>query len=161
MKKKFISSYLMFIAILVAACSFAQGRSEKGLSSIALFETSSDVKKEIEKTLKKYVRAGDKNDIKALEKVTHENFRVVLNDTKEMTIKIINRATYLDLVGKKVFGGMPRNIDIQLLDVFGDTNALVKTKLTSDKAIFYNYYSLLKNDDKWWVVQDLLFVEGI
>ena len=161
MKKKTIKLYLLAIATLIAANTFSQDRIEKEFETKITTNMKTDTKKAIEKTLKKYIKAGDNNDVKALEKVTHENFRVVLNDTKEAVIKVVDRSTYMDLIGKKVFGGTPRKVEIQMLDIFGDTNATVKTKLTSEKAIFYNYYSLLNVDAKWWVVQDLLYVEGM
>lgn len=161
MKKQIINFYFLIIAVLLSTNLFAQ---DKIASEPSLFTTTKlnmNNKKEIEKTLKKYLKAGDDNDVQALEDVTHANFRIVLNDKKEADIKIVDRATYIDLIAKKVFGGTPRKVEIQLLDIFGNTNATVKTKLTSGEVTFYNYYSLLKVDGKWWVVQDLLYVEGM
>jgi Putative lumazine-binding len=161
MKKQMIKIYFIAITVLIAANTFAQNRAANQIFITTTTDTNMDDKKEIKKTLLKYVKAGDENNVKNLEKVTHENFRIVLNDTKKMEIAVVDRSTYMDLIEKKVFGGTPRKVDIQILDVFGNTNATVKTKLTSEKAIFYNYYSLLKIDGKWWVVQDLLYVEGM
>ena len=161
MKMQTFKSYLIVIAVFITGNTFAQDRVINESKLKMLNETTMGDKKDIEKTMMKYIKTGDKNDVTTLEKVTHQDFRVVLNDTKEKLIKVVDRATYLDLIEKKVFGGTPRDVDIQLIDVFGNTNATVKTKLTSEKAIFYNYYSLLKVDGKWWVVQDLLYVEGM
>ena len=161
MKKQIIKFYLIVAAIMIAANSFAQDQFMNQSFSKIITKTNMDDKKDIEKTLMKYLKAGDENDVKALEKLTHDDFRVVLNDTKETVVKIIDRPTYLDLIGKKVFGGTPRKVEIQMLDVFGNTNATVKTKLISEKVTFYNYYSLLKINGKWWVIQDLLYVEGM
>ena len=160
MKKQIIKFYLIAIASMLITNVFAQDRIVNEPNLKGTIEKDMTDKKEIEKTLLKYIEAGDKNDVKSLEKVTHENFRVVLNDTKETAIKVLDRTTYLDLIGKKVFGGTRRHVEIQMIDVFGNTNATVKTKLTSEKAVFYNYYSLLKVDNRWWVVQDLLYMEG-
>ena len=161
MKKQIIKFYFIAITAMMAVNTFAQDRVENEPHFKITSETDMDDKKDIEQTLLKYIKAGDTNDVKSLEKTIHEKFRIVLNDTKETQIKIVDRTTYLDLIEKKVFGGTPREVEIQMLDVYGNTNATVKTKLTSEKAIFYNYYSLLKVDGKWWVVQDLLFVEGM
>ena len=159
MKKQMIKMYLFAISTLLTINVFAQYSFVNEFPTIS-YKKEMTEKKDIEKTLLNYIKAGDENDVKSLEKVTHENFRVVLNDTKDMTIKVLDRATYHDLIGKKVFGGIPRKVDFEMIDIYGSTNATVKTKLTSAKAVFYNYYSLLKVDGKWWVVQDLLYMEG-
>ena len=144
MKKQIIKLYLIAIVSMVTANIFAQDQMTTEPNFKFSIEKDMTDKKDIEKTLLKYIEAGDKNDVKSLEKVTHENFRVVLNDTKETAIKVLDRTTYHDLIGKKVFGGTHRDVEIQMIDVFGNTNATVKAQLTSEKAVFYNYYSLLK-----------------
>ena len=112
MKKQIIKFYFIAIAVMIAAITYAQD-SVVNLPNFEKTETEMNDKNEIKKTLEKYIKGGDENDVKTLEKVTHENFRVVLNDKKETAIKIVDRATYMDLIDKKVFGGTPREIEVR------------------------------------------------
>lgn len=112
----------------------------------------------VEQTLLTYLQAGDEQDADALAKTMHDSYRVLLNDPNKGSVSTFDKATYLDLAKKGVIGGIAREVDILSLDIYQGLNAHVKTHLHSEKADFYNYYSLVKTDGKWWVVQDMLMM---
>lgn len=116
-------------------------------------------KEEIKKAVEVYVAGGDQQDVSLLQTVMHDNYRVIINDTKENAIKELDKSTYLDFIGKKVFGGDPRKIEIESIQVSQGLNAVVKLKMTSSKAVFYSQFSLVKSQQKWWLVQDLAYME--
>lgn len=115
----------------------------------------------VEETLLAYLKAGDEQDEKGLSTTMHENYRVLLNDPSKGTVSTFDKATYIGLAKKGVIGGIAREVDILGLDIYQGLNAHVKTHLHSEKADFYNYYSLVKTDGKWWVVQDMLMMVPI
>lgn len=115
--------------------------------------------KQIEKVVKQFVKGGDQNDTEALGKVLHDQHRITLKDLKSGAVKVVDRATYIKLVGNKTFGGDKRKIEIESIEVFDGEIATVKAKLVGSKATFYNFLSLVKVDGEWKIVQDLVFMK--
>lgn len=112
----------------------------------------------IEKVITTYAEAGDTQDTQLLRTVIGEEFRVTMNDTKEGVVKVIDRASFINFLDQKVFGGDKREVVIENLDVYNSTTATVKVALKGEKATMYNYLSLVKVNGKWIVVQDLVFM---
>lgn len=121
--------------------------------------TGSD-QKAIKQIVQQFVKGGDTNDVKTLGNTLHDQFRVLFSDAKKGSLDVLDRATYLDLIGKKVFGGKPRSLKIESLDINGGINATVKVLLESKEAIFHNYLSLVKMDGQWLITQDFLYVDA-
>ncbi|MGB0521393.1 MAG: nuclear transport factor 2 family protein [Flammeovirgaceae bacterium] len=118
-----------------------------------------NMQKQIEKTVKQFVKGGDQNDISILEDVLHTNHRVAFNDLTSGQLKILDRTTYLQLIKNKTFGGNKRSIIFESVDIYEGITATVKVKFKSEKAIFHNYLSLVKVGDDWKIVQDLTFIK--
>lgn len=118
-----------------------------------------NAQKQIEKTVKQFVKGGDQNDISILDDVLHANHRVAFNDLKSNQLKILDRATYLKLIENKSFGGDKRSITFESIDIYDGITATVKAKFVGSKATFYNYLSLVKIGDDWKIVQDLTFLK--
>ena len=124
-----------------------------GCSSMA--QNSKQMKKEVQSTLAAYLNAGDKNDVHALDKYMHDNFRVTLYDGKEDLVKVVDKATYRMLIENKTFGGYVRKIEYHNVEFIGKNMASINVTLTSPgKPTLKNFYSLGKSKGKWVVVQD-------
>ena len=121
-----------------------------------LFTKAMDEKKAIETAVRTYIEGGDSQNVTLLETVLHDNYRVIINDTKENTIKELDKTTYLGFIEKKIFGGEPRKIEIESIEISNGLNASVKLRMTSSKATFYSQFSLAKINEKWWVLQDFV-----
>ena len=85
-----------------------------GLLSLLAF-TPSEVNS-IREVVESYAQAGDKQDVKAMEAVLHEGFRVVWNDPGKNTVSLISKADYVQLLGAKKIGGDKRQVIIESID---------------------------------------------
>lgn len=103
-----------------------------------------------------YAKAGDEQDVEAIEKVMHEGFRVVWNDPGKNTVSLISKADYVKLLGAKKIGGDKRTIIIESIDISEGINASVRLMLDGEKGDFWNLLSLVKVDGEWLIAQDLV-----
>lgn len=127
------------------------------LISYSVNGQNKSMEKAIKKTLEAYLDAGDQNDVAALDEHMHQLFRVALYDGKEGIMKVLDRQTYRNFVENKTFGGYPRTADYQAIQMIGENMASVQVILTSPgKPTLKNFYSLAKEADQWWVVQDFV-----
>lgn len=111
----------------------------------------------ISQTIHQFAQGADNNDINMQSEVMEENFRVVWNDTAEGKIKVLDRATYLQLIDSKKFGGGNREVEIISIDFYEAVNAKAKVKLSQEgKPTFYTFYSLVKKNGKWLITEDLV-----
>ncbi|WP_420388652.1 nuclear transport factor 2 family protein [Roseivirga sp.] len=63
----------------------------------------------------------------------------------------MNKTQYLTLIEEKTFGGIPREIEIEPIDVEGNI-AMVKAKLKSEQLTFKSFISLVQLENKDWQV---------
>ena len=113
----------------------------------------------LQEVIEQYNQGGATNNIDLLQPVLAESFRVVLNDQKEEVIKVLDRATYLDLVGKKIFGGEDRLLAFTSIDAQGALTATVTVSQKGAENTFRNYLSLVQNQGQWQIVQALVYIE--
>lgn len=110
--------------------------------------------KEIIHTIADFIKGGDQSDIKKLDEVMHSQFRNVQNGfLEEKGLTIIDKDKYLSLIGQKIFGGLPREMDIVSLDRAG-TIAVAKVLLKSPKLKFISFISLVLDEQGNWKVMD-------
>lgn len=108
----------------------------------------------IQKQMQQYIAAVDAGDFKNAEKFLDKEFRVVLNNYKgNPTATSITREQYLEMMEAGKVGGNKRSVHFLLIDIENDA-ALVKLRLEGEKNIFTNYYSLLRRDGIWLIVND-------
>ena len=103
-----------------------------------------------------YAKAGDEQDVKAIEKVMHDGFRVVWNDPGKNTVSLISKADYVQLLGAKKIGGDKRKVIIESIDISEGINASVRLTLDGEKGDFWNLLSLVKVNGEWLIAQDLV-----
>ena len=111
--------------------------------------------KKIETLITAYAKALDHQDAATAETFLDPEFRIVLNNHNNSgTTSILGRAQYLDMIREGKAGGVKRSISFLLTDLH-ENAAVVKVRLEGEKSVFTNYYSLLKRDDQWLVVNDI------
>ena|SRR5688572_225505 len=98
-----------------------------------------------------FVSGGDTNDVGLLEKVLHPDFQNVQDGFfEEKGIFIFSKEKYKKLVETKRFGGSPRSIEFNTVEILGDL-AYVRARLESEFLIF-NSILLLGNEAGVWKV---------
>lgn len=147
---------LLATIIATTTTSFACNTSNTNTSNMIELKKGDEDPKS---TLMAYLKAGDESDVTALNKLTHQNYRVIFNDLSKKEVSEIDKATYLDLIQKKIFGGKPRAVEIKAIDIMGDNIASIKVTTSSDGGTFNSYFSLLKENGKWYILQDLIYLE--
>ena len=109
----------------------------------------------VQNILQHFTIAVDKQDAATAEKYLHNNFRVVLNNHNNSgTVTILSKEQYLSMMQAGKVGGDKRNIEFLLTDVQGAA-ATIKVHLNGSKNSFTNYYSLIKTNESWLIINDL------
>jgi len=115
---------------------------------------------EIEKCVLDFIRAGDHNDVPALDRVLHKLYQNVQDGFFERQgLFRFSKADYKKLVGEKTFGGVPRSIDIRSIEEFGQHMALVRVRLESNKLIFDSLIVTVREEGNWQVLYNFPRVE--
>lgn len=119
-------------------------------------KTGADDKKAVEQAINAFVKAADNYDLSTLNKMLDPNFRIVMNQlfgSKDITI--MDRATYLDKIKSKEFGGDSRSISFDLVHVEGQNASAVVT-LKGAKMTFISQLHLVKDaSGNWKVIEDI------
>lgn len=115
--------------------------------------------KKIKQAITDFVKGGDNSDTKLLDKVLHKDFRVTNNGFMGTSgVTIIDKEKYLANIRNGIFGGLPRVMIIENIDV-SETIASVKLRLESSENHFVSYNSLvLDTDDEWKIISNLAVV---
>ncbi|WP_299673422.1 nuclear transport factor 2 family protein [uncultured Tenacibaculum sp.] len=126
------------------------------LTLVSCLSNAQDTKqKEVKSALEAYINAGDINNVEKLKPHLHSNFRVALYDAKKRGISILDKSTYLSFIGSKKFGGYKRKTTYENIEFIGKNMASIKATLTSPgKPTLKNFYSLVKTNNAWVVIQD-------
>lgn len=111
--------------------------------------------KTVEDLILDYAVAVDTGNAACAEKFLDAAFRVVLHNYQNKgTTTIIAREQYLEMIQDGKVGGTKRNISLLLTHVH-ENAAIVIVRLEGAKSVFTNYYSLIKSNNEWLIVQDL------
>jgi ketosteroid isomerase-like protein len=108
--------------------------------------------KAIKKTVSTFSKAGDQNDVEALDKCLDSHYRIVMNQlfgSKELSV--MTREVYMEKIGSKAFGGDEREVIFHEVLVNGNT-ACVKATLKGKKATFTSFFTLAKNAAGDWLL---------
>lgn len=116
-------------------------------------------KEKVESVLLQYIQAVDAGDENSAAGFLAPEFRVVLTKFPNATaLKILDKEQYLCLIKEGKAGGKKRKAALLLTDIHKDA-AFIKIKLESEELLFTNYYSLLKINNNWVIVNDIPQVE--
>ncbi len=129
------------------------------ISLLAFTLNAQTDKHQMETALTNYIKAGDENNASSLQTYLHPTFRVSLYDKAKDKISTLDRDTYINFIDTKKFGGYPRTINIQSIQHIGNHMATIQVTLTSpNKPTLKNFYSLVKEQGKWLVLQDYVIL---
>lgn len=119
------------------------------------------MKNKIEQAITNFIKGGDNRDAALLNQVLHSEFRVANNGYMGTPgVTIIDKQKYLSNIRDGIFGGLPRKITIESMDVSG-TIAMVKLRLESSENYFVSYNSLvLDTDNEWKLINNLALVDA-
>ncbi len=100
----------------------------------------------------KFLEGGDNSDLEMLDDALHEKYTNVQNGFfGEKGIYVINKEKYFSLISDKTFGGIPRMISINSIDIEGNI-AMVKVSLKSETLKFKSFISLVQLENLNWKV---------
>jgi hypothetical protein len=117
-------------------------------------------KQNVQNILQHFFAAVDSQDATTAEKYLHDNFRVVLNNHNNSgAVTILTKEQYVGMMKAGKVGGDKRFIEFLLTDVH-EAAAMVKVNLDGSKNIFTNYYSLVKTNEEWLIINDLPQITG-
>jgi hypothetical protein len=122
---------------------------------MTMHKTKKMEQQNVQNIFRHFTTAVDAQDAATAEKYLHSNFRVVLNNHNNSgTVTILSKEQYLAMMQAGKVGGDKRNIEFLLTDVQGAA-ATIKVHLNGSKNSFTNYYSLIKTNEGWLIINDL------
>ncbi len=115
--------------------------------------------KNVEMAMLDFIKGGDNRDVDLLDRVLHKDFRVTNNGFMgKPGVTVIDKQQYLKNIESGVFGGLPRQVSIDHIDVSGKI-AIVKVRLESSENSFVSYNSfVLDTDNAWRLIANLAVV---
>lgn len=109
----------------------------------------------IEMMIGAYVRAIDTNDISAVEKHLHQDFRAMAGSaTNPGVCQIISRDAYIGLLSSGKIGGEKREVTVEFAHVNGAT-AIAFIRIENEQKLFLTYYNLILMNDNWLLISDM------
>jgi len=110
---------------------------------------------QVQKAIQDFIKAGDNNDITALEVVLHPQFQNIQDGFfHEKGIYIFSKEDYKKLVETKQFGGSARTIDFVTINIAGNI-AQATLRLESEFLNFDSTVVLCKPADRWMVIHNI------
>ena len=101
-----------------------------------------------------YTSAVDSQNSAEAEKYMDTNFRVVLNNYKNLPEPtVLSKQQYLGMMQEGKVGGTKRSIVFELIDTHSSV-AIAKLIMESEKNIFKTYYHLIKKAGSWCILSD-------
>ena len=115
----------------------------------------------IEQAITNFVKGGDNSDLLMLDKILHKDFRVTNNGFMGTSgVTIIDKQKYLANIKAGIFGGLPRKMTLESIDI-SETIAMIKLRLESSENDFVSYNSMvLDTDNEWKLINNLAVVEA-
>lgn len=115
--------------------------------------------KRLEEAMMGFIKGGDNRDVVLLDRVLHNDFRVTNNGFMgKPGVMVIDKQQYLKNIEAGIFGGLPRQVSIDHIDLDG-TIGMVKVRLESVENSFVSYNSFVREEDnEWRLINNLAFV---
>jgi hypothetical protein len=116
---------------------------------------------QITQAITNFVKGGDTSDLMMINRVLHDRFRVTNNGYKGTPgVTVLDKQQYLSNVQTGLFGGVPRKMSIESIDIDGKI-ASVKLRIESANHYFVSYNSMvLDTDNQWKIINNLAVVES-
>ncbi len=119
-------------------------------------------KQQVTNVVNAFVKNADNQDSTAMNALLHKEYRAIVhrlfgNDATSL----MDKATYLEMLGAKKIGGVKRTVKINHLAIH-ENMASVNATFSSDKSIFTTYLLLVKSaDDQWTIISDLPHIKSL
>ncbi|WP_027420441.1 nuclear transport factor 2 family protein [Crocinitomix catalasitica] len=127
--------------------------------SIGANAQNGDMQK-VEATIKAFVLAGDKNKADEIGNYLDDNYRIVMNRLfGSESVSTMDKATYVEKIRSKEYGGDTRKITI--LNLSSNGNSVSATvKLVGEKMTATSIFILLQDaKGNWKIVSDTVMIE--
>lgn len=108
----------------------------------------------IKTVLMAYASAVDAQNVLEAGAYMEANFRVVLNNYKNLPEPtILSKEQYLNMMQDGKVGGAKRSVSVVFIDAH-ESVAIAKVVLESEKTVFRTYYHLIKKATDWFILSD-------
>lgn len=106
-----------------------------------------------------FAKAIEQRDVTHLDKLLHENFRVVANQyPTEDKLSILSKEVYLSLMNAKKIGGNEYQVKFDYVAV-ENHSATVIAKFQGTQSNLYLTLLLIQNGGEWQIIEDLAIME--
>lgn len=106
-----------------------------------------------------FANAIELRDVNQLEKLLHENFRVVANQyPTEDKLSILSKEVYLSLIKSNKIGGTKYHVKFDYVSV-ENHSATVITKFQGAKSNMYLTLLLIQNGKEWQIIEDMALIK--
>lgn len=102
--------------------------------------------------IENYVKAADTRDTPLIDRVFHDDFRVVAVTPEG--IRVLSKPDYMGLLKAGKIGGNERQLTIHSWDE-AEGIGRARVTLTGDKSIFHDNLTLLQVEDDWRIVSNV------
>ncbi len=107
----------------------------------------------IAEAIRGFARAGDTQDVQALDRVVHSGFRVVFRVAGSDDVTVLDRTKYREMLEAKKLGGSRRKLEIMSVQQSGGM-ANVHVRMEGTDATFEGVMTLVQNGGRWKLIQD-------
>lgn len=129
------------------------------LYSFTNHKSDSAMSIQIKDKVVQFANAIELRDANQLEKLLHENFRVVANQyPTEDKLSILSKEVYLSLINSNKIGGTKYNVKFDYVSV-ENHSATVITKFQGDKSNMYLTLLLIQSGGEWQIIEDMALIE--
>lgn len=130
------------------------------LMTMAQAQAKNDDKAQVAQTVESFAKAAEDQSTSEMDLLLDDNFRVVMNQLfGSDKVTVMDKATYLNMLGEKKLGGDKAVVKTESINVNGN-NAVVNTVFKSDKMSMRLYLLLAKDvSGIWKIVSDLPTIE--
>jgi len=116
---------------------------------------NSNAMTQLETTIHAFASAADNSDVKALDQLLDVNYRIVMNRLfGSKTASIMDKATYLEKIETKVFGGDKRTVNIRNMNING-TVATAEVEMVGKMTVVSLLQFIQTADGQWKLVSDM------
>tara|TARA_R110002020_G_scaffold174704_1_gene366197 strand:- start:15971 stop:16342 length:372 start_codon:yes stop_codon:yes gene_type:complete len=117
---------------------------------------------EIKEAVIAFIKAGDTNDVQLLGEVLHQDYQNVQDGFfGEQGLFRFSKSDYMERVGKKIFGGVPRTIIFRSIELYGAQMAVVNATLARKDLLFRSVIVVVKDIGDWKILYNLPRIEVV
>lgn len=152
--------FLFSLLLLAASCADPASQISNNVmneqTSPAATATTPSVNPErplIEDVITRFMRGGDESDTTLLNRVLHDQFRVIVNQgvLGAETLRVLDKPAYLKMIADKKYGGVPRSVTIAYVSVAGSV-AAAEVHTSSVRSDITSFLHLVKGKDGQWLL---------